>query len=668
MHPLDSILAGTSVIAGTGILALGCARAPRLASSLSTFGTVAGAVLGLWGSLIALQGDTTLAGGFAAARTAPWDIPGGELIVGVDPLSAFFLAPLFALGALCASFGRGYLGARVLPVAAFNLLLATMVLVLLARHAMLFLVAWETMTLLAYLLVTLDDEQAEVRRAGWVYLIASHVAVMALFALFVALSARAGGALDFAAFARACALPAEGAPGLWGLAVLGFGCKAGLVGLHVWLPEAHAAAPSHVSALMSGALVKLGVYGLLRTALIVPPDARFGALLMAWGTAGALLGIALAIYQRDLKRVLAYSTVEHIGIICLGLGLGFWARSHGETRLSALAFAGALLHLWNHAAIKGLMFLGAGSVLHGTGTKDIERLGGLLRRMPWTGRALLFGAVAIAGLPPLNGFVGEWLLFRALAQAGVEQVAPAGLLAIGGAAALSFTGGLAALCFVRLVGVVLLGTPRSEAAERAHEASHTMTAVLVLLMIACAIGALLAPLLMAALAALLAQLGAATRGDVSALAASLWPLVFVNLGLLAGIVGGGALSLRMLRGGRLQRAETWGCGYAAPTARMQYTGHAFSELFSTRILPRWAQARLWSSRPKGPWPSSASFTSDTTDPLTRVAYAPFLLRWGHRFARLRFLQQGNVHLYLLYIFAAALGALAWVAVRDWLST
>jgi hydrogenase-4 component B len=656
VSPLDLILVAIGTVVVTGVLALVLVRAPRLAAAIAALGALAGGTLGLWTVVIVLRS------GFTGEVAAQWAVPGGGLAVGIDPLSAFFLAPLFAIGALCALYGRSYLGPRAVPAAELNLLLATMALVVIARHALLFLVAWEVMTLLAYLLVTLDHGNAEVRRAGWAYLIASHVSVIALFGLFVALGARAGGSLDFASFAGAWRPPSPGTGGILALALVGFGIKAGIVGLHVWLPEAHAAAPSHVSALMSAVLIKLGIYGILRVALLVTPGAWFGVALMILGVVGAVFGIALALGQRDLKRILAYSSVENMGIILLGLGLGFWARERGDAGLSAIAFGGGLLHIWNHAAMKGLMFLGAGSVLHGAGTKDVERLGGLLGRMRWTGRAMILGAVAIAGLPPLNGFTGEWLLYRGLMQVGLSEATPSNVAAIGGAAALALVGGLAALCFVRLVGVVLLGAPRDEGAAHAHESPVAMMVPILVLAGACVAGAVAAPCLVSSQASVLGELRAASALEVAAASAFVSPLVVVNLVLFFTIpIVGALLAWRV---GRAPSAETWGCGYAAPTARMQYTARAFAELLTTRVLPRWVRPRLRVHPPEGTFPRKATFASDGTDPLTRGAYEPLLVGSGKRFARLRFLQQGNLHIYLLYVLAAVIGGLAWVAVRE----
>src|SRR5262249_9560369 len=499
----------------------------------------AGAGRGGAGGLGAWLG--TLAAGARDAATSAWHVPGGALAVGIDPLTACFFVPLGALGALGAAYGPSYLAgrgsgaSRARAAAAFNLLLGAMAVVLVARHALVFLVGWEAMTLLAYLLVTFDHEDAEVRRAGWAYLIASHVAMMALVALFLAFGARAGGALDFTAAEVAGHAPDAPVAALLALALVGFGTKAGVAGLHVWLPEAHAAAPSHVSALMSGALIKLAAAGFLRALLFAPPPAWFGAALMAIALAGGVLGISLALYQRDLKRVLAYSSVENVGVLLCAVGLGVWARAHGDARLAAFGFAAGLLHVWNHAAMKGLLFFGAGSVQHGAGTKDLERMGGLLRRMPATGAALLAGAIAIAALPPLNGLTGEWVLYRALADVGLRAEPSVGLAAIGGIAILALIGGPAAPCFVRLVGIALLGEPRHAGAGRAHESPPAMTAPLVMLAIACVALALAPGGVVALQSPVVEELAGAAAADVRAVAGVLAPLAACNAGLIAAI-------------------------------------------------------------------------------------------------------------------------------------
>jgi len=653
MSALELVVAGGGLVGAAGVLSLALRRWVGLAGLVAMIGAVIGSALGLTGAVL------TLASGWGGDLSAGWQIPGGGLTIGIDPLSAWFLAPLFALGALAAVFGRRYLPGAITPAGELDLLIAAMAAVLVARHALLFLVAWEVMTLLAYLLVTRDHHDRDVRRAGWAYLIASHVAVLALLGLFVTLGSRASGALDFASIGAAWGGAA--ASGVLLLALLGFGIKAGVIGLHVWLPEAHAAAPSHVSALMSGVLIKLGIYGLVRTALLVGPGPWFAVALMLLGVAGAVAGIALALYQRDIKRVLAYSSVENVGVVLIGLGLGFWARGHGQPRLAAIAFAGGLLHLWNHTLMKGLLFLAAGSLVHGSGTRDLERMGGLLRRMPWTGGAMIAGAIAIAALPPFGAFSSEWLLYRGLADVGVSGAPATALLAIGAAASLALVGGLAALCFVRLIGIALLGTPRDAGAAGAHESASGLVAPVVLLAAACIAAGVVAPLVLPpVMGALLVQLGAAGASEPAAM---LSPLALIDAALVTAVLAAAALVIAVARRG--PRSETWGCGYAAPSARMQYRASGFSDLLVARVIPRWLRGAYRVRPPEGVFPVTASFALDTTDPVTRAAYEPLLARWGERFARLRFLQQGNVHVYILYIVATAIGALVWVMARDW---
>ena len=357
---------------------------------------------------------------------ATWPVPFGEFFIELDPLTAWFLLPTLLLSALSAIYGVGYLrswqGRRSLgPVWFFYCLLVLgMVLVLVARNAVLFLVAWELMALASFFLVTFEHERESVREAGWIYFVATHLGTAFLLAFFLLL-ARETGSMDFDVWAEK-GIHTQGLAGiLFLLAVVGFGTKAGFMPLHVWLPEAHPAAPSHVSALMSGVMIKTGIYGLLRafTFLGMPP-LWWGWVLIGIGLTSGVLGVLFALAQHDLKRLLAYHSVENIGIIALGLGVGLLGMSTGSSMLIVLGFGGALLHVVNHALFKGLLFLGAGAVLHGTGTLEIDHLGGLLKRMPWTAATFLIGAVAISGLPPLNGFVSEFLIFFGAFKGGIS--------------------------------------------------------------------------------------------------------------------------------------------------------------------------------------------------------------------------------------------------------
>ena len=658
---MSLLVASVLVLLFGAVAALILARSSQRSSAFAALATLIGSGMGLCHATLAL------AEGSVESASVRWPIPHGALSVGTDPLSAFFLVPLFTLGGLAGVYGHAYWReaeskrSLAVPWAALNVLIASMALVVVARHAVLFLVAWEIMSVAAYLLVTFEDHDASVRRAGWVYLVAAHLSVTFLIGMFLLLARRAES-FEFSTILASGASSAAPATVVFVLALIGFGVKAGVVPLHVWLPEAHAAAPSHVSALMSGVLVKMGAYGMLRVVVLLGgPRPWWGIVLMCLGMCGGALGIALASYQRDLKRVLAYSSVENVGLIVLGIGIGLWGASTGRPLIATLGLFGGLLHVWNHAVMKGLLFLGAGNILHGCRTKDLEELGGLCRRMPHTSAVVILGAAAIAGLPPLNGFVSEWVLYSSLLHGALEVEGAGGVAVLIAIAALSLIGAMTALCFARLVGIALLGQPRSEGAGLAHEASPWMTIpllVLGLLVVLLAVGpALVAPLLDAVVGQVLgpgalrlatAQVG---FGKLGLLNAELAAVVAVSIGIL------------LLRRKATVADTTWGCGYVEPTPRMQYTGRAVSEFFTATVLPRAFGPRVIVEPPQGLFPAASRLETRTADPLMGGVYEPFFARWAARFARLRWMQQGILHVYIVYILVALLVALAWSAAQ-----
>jgi hydrogenase-4 component B len=449
------------------------------------------------------------------------------------------------------------------------------------------------------------------------------------------------------------------------LALIGFGSKAGIVPAHVWLPEAHPVAPSHASALMSGAMIKVGIYGLLRilTFLAAPAD-WWGWLLIAIGASTGILGVLYAVAQHDLKRLLAYSSVENIGIILLGIGVGVLGLAEGITSLAVIGFAASLLHVLNHSIFKGLLFLAAGAVQHATHTLELERLGGLLRRMPWTGTTFLIGAAAIVGLPPLNGFVGEYLLFYAgflgLVQAPVN-FGVAGLIVL---VAMGLISGLAAACFAKAFGIVFLGVARSREAEEAHEAPGPMRAATAILALFCVAIGLAAPLVVSALGSVVAgatglPIGA-VRGPLATIGASLTIVVMIFATLIVTATAAWALrSWRLARAG-VRRGPVWGCGFQKPTPRMQYTGSSFTQ-------PLTAQFRLFIRNreilvpPDGYFPVAASYASDSGDPFLRLLFAP-TFRWISRVvSRMNVVQQGHIHIYVLYLAATLVVLLIWAS-------
>ncbi len=399
------LLVAVAVLVCSGLAALLASGSPRAATTLGAGGAVVACVIGL------IAAVPFLFGGPAESLRLAWNVPYGTFFVEVDALSAFFLLPIFGLSALAAVYGAEYLqawrGRKSLgaPWSFYNLLVASMVLVVLARNGVLFLVAWETMALTSYFLVTLDHEQDSVREAGWTYLVASHLGTAFLLAMFVLLG-RSSGSLDFDRYSSA------NASALFLLALVGFGTKAGFMPLHVWLPEAHPAAPSHVSALMSGVMIKMGIYGLLRALTFLgPPPAWWGCVLIGVGLTSGVLGVLFALAQHDLKRLLAYHSVENIGIIALGLGVGLVGVSNGSPVLAVLGFAWRVAARAEPRVVQGAAIPRRRVSAAWTGTREIDHLGGLAKRMPWTATTFLVGAVAISGLPPLNGFVSEFLIY-----------------------------------------------------------------------------------------------------------------------------------------------------------------------------------------------------------------------------------------------------------------
>jgi hydrogenase-4 component B len=479
-----------------------------------------------------------------------------------------------------------------------------------------------------------------------VYLVATHFSTLCIFAMFALLHGATG---SFALEPLARGTDTLRTTAVFVLALLGFGLKAGLMPLHFWLPPAHASAPSHVSALLSGVVLKMGVYGMVRTLALLPdPPSSWGALLLVLGAVSGILGVAFAIGQHDMKRLLAYHSVENIGIIFLGLGLATAGRALGRPDLVALGLAGCLLHVWNHGFFKALLFLAAGAVVRTVGTREIGRMGGLARRMPATGALFLVGAVAICGLPPLNGFVSELLVYLGLFRALVPEGGPSWAGAALAAPVLASIGALAVACFVKVHGAAFLGEPRSERAARAREAPATMLAPMGILALCCAaIGvapSLAAPLLDRAASAWAPGLAAPAVRTLAPLGA----VGLFSAVLAAAAVAGFAL---LPRRRALPAAGTWDCGYARPTARMQYTASSFAQplvkLLSWALRPH---ARL--PRVRGAFPGASSFESHVHDPILRGLLVPSYRALKRRLEWFRRFQRGPVQHYLLFILAA----------------
>ncbi len=624
----------------------------------------------LIGAIAALAfGLAGLAGG-SMELNLPDLLPIGGAAFGLDRLSAFFVV-VIAVGAIPAAlyaigYTREYAGKHSLAgmAFAFNVFIAAMILVPLARNVLTFLTLWEVMSLASYFLVITENEQEETLSAGWVYFVMTHAGFAALFVGFLLL-AQATGTSSFAEWSAVASNLDPGSRNLvFALLAVGFGSKAGAIPLHVWLPRAHPAAPSHISALMSGVMIKLGVYGLVRVAfdwLGVGPVWWGGAMLIVGGVSG-VLGVLYALVDADLKRVLAYSSVENIGIIMLGLGAAMLFQTANLSGLAALALVAGLYHTLNHAAFKSLLFMGAGAVLHATHTRNMEELGGLVKRMPQTAALFLIGSLAIAALPPFNGFISEWLTFQALLLSFQISAHTVNLIFAFGVAALALTSGLAAACFVRAFGITFLALPRSARAESAREVAWTMRAAMALLALLCvALGVLpsltLAPLeatvfdLTRAHADMQFNFNAVVASSGFGWAAPFWIALWIGVFLTAI-----PLALRLMRANKpLRYYETWGCGRALQTARFEYTATAFANPFKRvfAVLHRPVKDLDIEFHPESRYfVRTIEYYNEGHLIFEDKLYRPLLRILEAAASRARVLQSGNVHGYLVYILVA----------------
>ena len=665
---LDLFVLSLACFAAGAVGALAAARLPNLARIVGHASALAGAIAAFGFAVAGLAGAS-----FEVILPDLLTIEG--VAFGVDRLSALFVV-VIAVGAIPAAlYAIGYTRhhAEKHSVAAmgfaFNVFIATMILVVLARNVLTFLTLWEIMSLASYFLVITEHEHEETLGAGWVYFVMTHAGFAALFLGFLLLG-RATGTTHFADWgAAAFKLDAVSRDLIFVLFALGFGSKAGVIPLHIWLPRAHPAAPSHVSALMSGVMIKLGVYGLVRVAfdwLGIGPT-WWGAVVLVVGAVSAVLGVLYALVEHDLKRLLAYHSVENIGIILLGLGAAMLFQTHRLETLAALGLIAALYHTLNHTTFKSLLFMAAGAVVHATHTRNMEEMGGLIKRMPQTAALFLVGSVAIAALPPFNGFVSEWLTFQSLLLSFQISAHTVNLIFALGVAALALTSGLAAACFVKAFGITFLALPRAESAALAREAEWTMRAAMALLALACVVLGVALPLILTPLEATVFDLTRAhadMRFD--------WNVVVTNdgfgwvtppwlaLGLVAFMILI-PLSLYLVGANKRRRYyETWGCGRALQTARFEYTATAFANPFKRvfELLYRSVNRLDIEFHPESRYFVRAiRYDHEGGSIFEDVLYRPLLRVIQALAHQARLLQSGNVHGYLVYILIALVALL-----------
>ena len=621
------------------------------------------------GRFLAAAPMTPQAAGMAAqTQILPLGLPDLPFHLRLDALSGFFLFLLGLAGAGISTFAAGYFrsgtgSAPGLLGLQYHLFLTSMALVVLADDAYLFMVAWETMALSSYFLVTSQHRIPEIRRAGFLYLVMAHVGAISILLCFGVMQ---GGSWQFSFQAmRSARLTPFWASAAFLLALLGFGAKAGLVPMHVWLPEAHPAAPSPVSAMMSGLMLKTAIYGVLRVSfdLLHFRLWQWGALTLALGLFSAIFGAIFAAVQTDMKRLLAYSSIENVGLIFTGIGLAILFDASGMPLFAALALTAALVHALNHAFFKSLLFLATGSVLHATQQRSLGKLGGLGRSMPWVATLALIGSLAIAGLPPLNGFVSEWLLLQSFLFTPEIPRTFLNMLVPLGAAALALTAALAAYVMVKFYGVIFLGRHREPSLIHAHDPGWLERIGLAWLALGCvAIG--VAPQL--ALRAAGAVTGALLGRTLNLRSPFWWiaPIApqqasYSGLALLAGIlgvVGVAFVAVRALAHGRIRRTAPWDCGYPWQSSRMQDTAEGFGQPIRHMFGAFFRMER------ELPAPADAAprYRVSVEDRLWRALYLPI----GRGVQRLAdwfgVLQSGRLAVYLLYSFLTLIALLAFV--------
>jgi len=637
--------------------------------ALRNLGWVAKALFPAGGAIAVLLAGIALASMFAAPEVVvlPLGLPGLPFHLRLDPLAGFFLLVIGAASAGVSAFAAGYFrkGEGTPPgllCFEYHVFLASMAMVVLADDAYAFMVMWETMALSSFFLVIANHRIAEIRQAGYLYLLVAHVGAIAILLCFGVLQANTG---DYT-FAN---MRAQHLTPFWNsvaflLALFGFGAKAGIVPLHVWLPEAHPAAPSPVSALMSGVMLKTAVYGLLRVTFDLLPAQIWwwGVLLLALGLASALFGVVFAAVQVDMKRLLAYSSIENMGLVFAAIGLAVLFSAYDMKPMAALALTAALYHVASHAFFKSLLFVGTGAVLHATGQRSLGKLGGLIRYMPWVAWLTLVGTLASAGLPPLGGFVSEWLLLQSFLFTPGLPSSFLNMLVPVVAALIALVAALSGYTMVKFFGVIFLGQPRENNLSKAQRAGPWERVGMVWLALGCVALGLLPVQFIQLIDSVTRQL--VTAGLGSTVAASGWLLVPVDVDrasygpvvFLLGLAASYALVFALVRRlyhGRLRRAAPWDCGHPWQTARMQDTAEGFGQPIRQIFEPFFRMQRELPS----PFDREPRYRVVVGDHFWHWLYLPVadlverLSRWIGR------LQQGRIAVYLLYSFVTLVGVL-----------
>lgn len=656
---MSAFLASIAILIASGVLSLMAGRNPRMATLFGAGGSIVACLVGLVPTL-----DVLLTGAEFSYHAA-WSLPYASFSVGIDALSAVFLLTIFVVCPITALYGSEYLlsyGDKKNLGAAwfhFNMLIVSMAMVVVATNGILFIINWEIMAISSYFLVTFTHEHEKTRSAGFVYLVSIIVGALSVMAVFILL-ADGSDTLDFADFGK---VESGLAAVIFVLALIGFGAKAGFVPLHPWLPDAHGVAPIHIHAMLSGVMIKMGIYGFLRiTTFLGSPPVWWGVTIIILGLLGGLLGIIFAASQHNIKRLLAYCSVEGIGVITLGLGFGFLGVSLEMPTMAVLGFAGGLLHVFNHSLFKGLLMMGMGTLVHAThGVIDMDKLGGALKKMPVSGVLYMIGCFGIIGLPPFNGFISEFLIYMSafdgvVSSAGKDPIAL--ILAAVSIASLGLIGGLAAVCCAKSMGAMFLGEPRTEVAKKAHEPGFRMRFALIISAVMCLTLGLTAPFIAPILAGPITSLLVQAPGiapvqvlaEFSDTLASLIIGILIFLAVLALCI---IVRPMLFKGKKIESFGTWDCGYAAPTTRIQYTSSSFSQSVEEFFWPI-LRGRKEMEPIKDLFPKNTPFKTSTPDIFIVHLFTPVFSLIDRIASGVRWFRGALVNDAVLYIVVASI--------------
>ncbi len=655
------ILTYIILISAVGIISIGLGRRKAL---FHYFATTTLALLS-FGTLVYLLWNCSGIDYELHLISLPWSFPWATFSIGVDALSIFFAIPLLILAVACSIYGAQYFKDQpsgILHWLNYALLVAGMMMVLLARNAILFIIAWEIMSFASFLLVITDADKHSVRRAGWIYFITAHIGTAFLLITCLLLAAPAHS-FEFAAFATTNYSSTQ-LNLIFMFGLLAFGMKAGFIPFHIWLPLAHPVAPSHVSALMSGIMIKMGIYGLFRLLIFAETyHIWWGVLLTVIGAISAILGVLFANGQQDIKRLLAYCSVENIGIILLGMGLGILGMAYDRPVVAVLGFAGALLHVVNHSIFKALLFLGAGAVIRQTGTGNINELGGLIKKMPWTASLFLIGSLAISGLPFFNGFISEMFIYAAAITGTVKGSGVMPMMTALGVLSLALTGALAVACFSKVFGIVFLGLARDKKLETTQAVpSFMLTGMLFLVLFIIFIGMCslaVVPFISKPVEQLVGNETIQVLQPLMELSEHLTVYLALAFALILILM---AVRFLLLRRNEILDAETWGCGYSKPDPSMQYTASSFAEpitdTFKFVLNVQKDSAVNLELFPHEKW----KFHSQVNDWILNRLFIPLIKLVDRLLALSRWIQCGKAGIYVLYIIATLLGLIIWMFV------